>query len=294
MRFFSPWIMIICMGLGSSGCGGKATDNTQVPKTNESQATAPNDNTSLQAFSAKDFQKRLDEIFQPYFEQMSKTENLFAEKGDERIQIVQYKTKKISGFPIEKATFFVLENGWVWNKDDKTLLDENEIIAGAIVPSDDCPLPFVAVEASLHIDKYDHLNIDLFPLSKDAKYKKLFSEPLQKLREQAFHLPGFFKKTVNPDLLGGYTSGGMFGGDFPVALRDQTIPLWFEYATLYKQFLDNRDTFPILKNPAVLEEAKQIKQVFLSNFRKETPRILSDIPHLYTEEKGKELGDYLF
>ena len=45
---------------------------------------------------------------------------------------------------------------------------------------------------------------------------------------------------------------------------------------------------------AVIEEAKNIKNVFLTNYGKETPRILSDIPHLYCEEKGKELGVHLF
>jgi hypothetical protein len=50
----------------------------------------------------------------------------------------------------------------------------------------------------------------------------------------------------------------------------------------------------ILKDPAVIEEGKQIKEVFLTNFRKETPRILKDIPNLYSEEKGRELGKHLF
>ncbi len=39
---------------------------------------------------------------------------------------------------------------------------------------------------------------------------------------------------------------------------------------------------------------EKIKEVFLTKYSKETPRILSDIPHLYNEAKGRELGELLF
>ena len=83
-------------------------------------------------------------------------------------------------------------------------------------------------------------------------------------------------------------------GDFPDSLRDKSIPWWFEYIDLYKDFLENREKFPILKEKAIVEEGKKIKEVFLASYRKETPRILSDIPHLHSEEKGKKLGELLF
>jgi hypothetical protein len=34
--------------------------------------------------------------------------------------------------------------------------------------------------------------------------------------------------------------------------------------------------------------------MFLAGFRKGAPRILSDVPNLYTEEKGIKLGELLF
>ena len=97
-----------------------------------------------------------------------------------------------------------------------------------------------------------------------------------------------------PSLLGEYTSQGMYAGDIPDTLRDRSFPWWFEYVELYKNFLHNREQYPILKEPAIIEEAKNIKDIFLTKYRKETPRILSDIPHLYTEEKGMQLGEFLF
>ena len=83
-------------------------------------------------------------------------------------------------------------------------------------------------------------------------------------------------------------------GDFSDSLRDKSISWWFDYIDLYKDFLENREKFSVLKEPAVIEEGKEIKEVFLSRYRKETPRILSDIPHLHSEEKGKKLGELLF
>jgi hypothetical protein len=86
----------------------------------------------------------------------------------------------------------------------------------------------------------------------------------------------------------------MLAGDFSDSLRDKTLPWWFEYIDLYKDFLEKRETFSILKEPSIIEEAKKIKEVFLTKYSKETPRILSDIPHLYNEAKGRELGELLF
>jgi hypothetical protein len=243
---------------------------------------------------AHDFLTRVEEKFSSFLNQMTHQENLFAEKGEERIRIRQYKTKGEKGFPLRKVTFLILENGWVCNKDDKNILDEVEILVGSFIPTEEIPLPTFATEASLHFNKYDHLNVDLFPVSKNSEYQKVFCEPVKALRAKHEGLPGLLPGVKAPSLLGEYTSQGMMAGDFAESLRDQTIPWWFEYVDLYKDFLEKRDTFSILKDEAVIEEGKKVREMFLAGFRKSAPRILSDIPNLYTEEKGMELGELLF
>lgn len=240
------------------------------------------------------FEKRIEETFSVYLDQMKRQEFILNEQGDERLRVVKYTANDVSGFPLHKVTFMLLENGWVYNKDNREILDENEIFVGSFIPADNFPLPFLAVEASLHFDKYDHLNVDLFPLSKDPRYREIFCEPVKELRKKHDDLEGLLPGVRTPHLLGDYTSQGMMAGDFSDTLRDKTFPWWFEYVDLYISFLENRDSYPILTEQAIIEEANSIKDVFLTNYGKETPRILSDIPHLYSEEKGKELGVHLF
>ena len=242
----------------------------------------------------QDFKKRLEESFSEFLQQMNQDEIVLEEKGEERIRLKLYKTKGKKDFPLKKVSFMFLENGWVWNKDDRNLLDEDELIVGSFIPADDIPLPILAVEASLHFGKYDHLNVDLFPLSKDKEYREIFCEPVKNLRRKHDGLPGLLPGVRTPSLLGEYTSEGMLAGDFSDTLRDKSIPWWFEYVALYKGFLENRERFSVLKEPSIIAEGKEIKEVFLSRYRKETPRILSDIPHLYSEENGKRLGELLF
>jgi hypothetical protein len=232
--------------------------------------------------------------FDAFLQHMEPEETLLAEKDTERIRIKLYTAKDDENFPLKKVAFMMLENGWVWNKDDRKLLDEDELIVGSFIPADDLPLPILALEASLHFGKYDHLNIDLFPLSKDKHYRELFCEPVKKLRTKHEGLPGLLPGVRTPSLLGEYTSQGMLAGDFADSLRDKTIPWWFDYVDLYKDFLENRDQYPVLKEPSIIEEGKNIKEVFLARYRKETPRILSDIPHLHSEENGLKLGTLLF
>jgi hypothetical protein len=241
-----------------------------------------------------DLFKKTEEMFSPFLREMEQKEFLIVEKGDERIRLIQYITKGTPGFPLRKVTFFLLENGWVYNKDDRNILDEDELLVGTFIPADDIALPFLALEASLHLNKYDHLNVDLFPLSKDQRYRKIFCDPVKELRKKHDGLEGLLAGVRTPSLLGEYTSQGMLAGDFTDSMRDITIPWWFEYVDMYKDFLEKREQYPILKEPAILEEAKKIKEIFLTKYRKETPRILSDIPHLYSEEKGKELGELTF
>jgi hypothetical protein len=83
-------------------------------------------------------------------------------------------------------------------------------------------------------------------------------------------------------------------GNFDISSRAITLPWWFEYVELYKSFLDKRDRYPLLKEPAIIEEGKKIREMFLSNFRKAAPGILADIPNLYTEERGKKFAEFLF
>ena len=241
-----------------------------------------------------DLKEKVEERFGQFLQQMNREEIILVEKEEERLRIILYKTKGEKGFPLKKVAFMILENGWVWNKDDRKLLDEDEIIVGSFIPVDDIPLPFLAIEASLHFGKYDHLNVDIFPFSKDERYREIFCKPVKDLRGKNEELEGLLPGVRTPSLLGEYTSGGMMAGDFPDSLRDKSIPWWLEYVDLYKDFLENREKYSVLKEPAIIEEGKKIKEVFLSSYRKETPRILSDIPHLHSEEKGQKLGELLF
>ena len=244
--------------------------------------------------NVQEFLSTVEGKFDAFLQHMEPEEILLAEKDTERILIKLYRAKGDENFPLKKVAFMMLENGWVWNKDDRKLLDEDELIVGSFIPADDLPLPILALEASLHFGKYDHLNIDLFPLSKDKNYRELFCEPVKKLRRKHEGLPGLLPGVRTPSLLGEYTSQGMLAGDFADSLRDKTIPWWFDYVDLYKDFLENRDQYPLLQEPSIIEEGKNIKEVFLARYRQETPRILSDIPHLYSEENGVKLGTLLF
>lgn len=250
--------------------------------------------TGESAMNVHQFLESVEQRFCSVLEHMKREEVVLAEKNEERLVISLYSSHGDKTFPLKKVAFMLLENGWVWNKDDRKLLDEDELIVGSFIPSDGLPLPILALEASLHFGKYDHLNIDLFPLSRDKRYRELFCEPVKKLRKKHEDLPGLLPGVRTPSLLGEYTSQGMLAGDFPDSLRATTIPWWFDYVDLYRDFLGNRDRYSVLKEPSIIEEGKNIKEVFLARYRQETPRILSDIPHLYSEENGARLGTLLF
>jgi hypothetical protein len=72
------------------------------------------------------------------------------------------------------------------------------------------------------------------------------------------------------------------------------MPWWYAYLDMYRDFLDNRDKYPLLKEPAIIEEGKKIRTMFLANFAKSSPKILSDIPNLNTPERGVLLGELMF
>ena len=131
----------------------------------------------------------------------------------------------------------ILDYGMVWNKDDKTRLDEDELVVGCFITADDLPLPILAMEASMHWRLYDHLNIDLFPLSKDPRYKQIFCAPVQALLNKYKGLPDVPPGVITPNLPEGSTSGGMLSGNFDISFRDKTLPWWFEYVDMYRGFL---------------------------------------------------------
>jgi hypothetical protein len=244
--------------------------------------------------NVKDIQKRVEDSFSKYFEQMRKEEFLLAEKGKERLRFIIYRTKGVKDFPLKKVALVILDYGRVWNKDNKTALDDVEFIVGCFKTADDLALPILAMELSMHIGKYDHMNIDLFPISHDPNYREMFCEPVQALRKKYENLPSAPPGVITPNLPKEYTSGGMMSGDFGLSLRDKTFTWWFEYVELYKSFLENRDSYPVLRKPAVVEDAKKTRAMFLGNFAKAAPRILGDIPNLNTPEKGVQMGELLF
>jgi hypothetical protein len=244
--------------------------------------------------NCSEIMQKLRGIFFDYFQEMHKEESVFAESGRERLRMEIYRPSDAARFPIKKAAFMILDYGLVWNKDDKTVLDEDELVAGSLITGDDLPLPILALEASMHYDKYDHMNIDLFPVSNDQRYREIFCKPVQDICHKYKSLPGVAPGVITPNLPEGATSGGMMSGNFDIGYRAETFPWWFEYVTLYRHFLDNRERYPILKDPAIVADGRKIRDQFLTNFRMSTPKILSDIPHLNTEERGKRLGELIF
>ena len=244
--------------------------------------------------SAHDILAKLEKDFSPYLQQMERENIPFAEKGKEKLWFRIYRSKGNGEFPLKKAAFMVLDFGLVWNKDDKTKLDEDELVVGSFLTADDLPLPILALEASMHYDKYDHLNIDLFPVSRDPRYKETFCAPVQALHAKHKNLPDVAPGVITPNLPEGATSGGMLSGNFDISYRDKTLAWWFAYGDLYKSFLDNRGSYPLLKDPAIIEEGKKIRAAFLGNFAKASPKILADIPNLNTPERGIRLGELMF
>ena len=244
--------------------------------------------------SAHDVLARIEKDFSPYLQQMTKEDIPFAEQGREKLWFRVYRNRGDRDFPLKKVAFMVLDFGLVWNKDDKTKLDEDELVVGSFHTVDDLPLPILALEASMHYDKYDHLNVDLFPISRDPRYRETFCAPVQELHRKYRNLPDVPPGVITPNLPEGATSGGMLSGNFDIAFRDKTLAWWFAYIDLYRGFLDNRDRCPLLKDPVIIEEGKKVRAAFLGNFDKASPNILADIPNLNTPERGVRLGELIF
>ena len=242
----------------------------------------------------QELQKRLEESFGKFLQQMNREEFVFAEKGRERLRFIIYRAKGGKDFPLKKIAFMILDYGLVLNKDDKTALDDAEFVVACFRSADDIALPILAVEASLHFGKYYHMNADLFPISRDPAYCAAFCAPVQELRKKYESLPGVPPGAITPNLPKEFTSGGMMSGDFDLSLRDKLFAWWLGYSEMYRDFLENHSDYPILKEPAIIEEGKKTRALFLGNFAKAAPRILGDIPNLNTPERGVRLGELLF
>jgi hypothetical protein len=242
----------------------------------------------------EEMQNRIERDFGSFLGQMQREDILLAEKGEERLRFVIYRAQGDKEFPLQKVSLMILDYGLVWNKDDKTALDDDEFLVGCFKTADHIPLPILAVEASTHIGKYDHMNADLFPISQDPRYRETFCTPVQELYKKYERLPGVPPGVITPNLPKEFTSGGMMSGDFALSLRDNTFAWWFGYIDLFRQFLENRNEYPILREEAIIEQARKTRAGFLSNFAKAVPRILGDIPNLDTTEKGVRLGELMF
>lgn len=241
----------------------------------------------------KDFEGIFEDKFSSFLKEMDCSSFVVAEKGKEKLRLKVYRKADAGDFPFKKVSFMVLENGWVRNKNDRSKPDKCEFTVASFTPSDNVPLPIFAFEASIHIDLYDHLNVDLFMLSKDEKYREVFAKPVCELRRRYNALDGLLPGVSNP-MLADYTSGGMMAGDFSEDLRGKTIPWALDYAELYMEFAENSRNIPALKDKAVIEEGRKTGEMFAAMFIKATPRILNDVPNLANKETGKKLGEMLF
>lgn len=235
------------------------------------------------------------EKFRVYINRMEETvsdKEPIAQSGEEKLSMKSFSGAGDDSNPVERINFLVLENGNVKNKDDPNLLDPTEFTVATFIPKDTIPLPVCCLELSFHFNKYCHFNADLFPVSKNEQYRETFCKPVHELWKKHNDLPGIIPK--GKAMLQDYVSGGMMAGDFE--WKDKTIVLeWIqEYADLYLKFLNERASYPILKDPSVIEEGRKIKATFLQFFNKATPRILSDVPNLSTDELGKKSGDIIF
>jgi hypothetical protein len=195
--------------------------------------------------------------------------------------------------PLRKISFMTLEDGNIKNKDDKSSLDPGEFTVITFISNDDFPLPLCAMEASFHFDNYIQGRVDLPPLASTKEYRETFCKPVQELREKIDSLPGLAPLVSLPGLED-FSSGGLMTGHFSIKDKDAVMQCFFDYADLYLTFLNKREDYALLKDPAIVEEGREKRSAFCQMFAKMTPRILSDIPNLYSDELAKKLGEMLF
>jgi hypothetical protein len=213
-------------------------------------------------------------------------------KGEEKISVRVFTNVGDNANPLEKVFFMTLENGWVKNNNDGHLLDSTEFTVSSFIPSDTWPLPICCLEASFHFNKYLHCTADIFPASRNPEYREIYCKPVQELRRKHTDIPGLF--VAGKTLLKDYTSGGQMAGDLDWKSNNISIPWFFEYADLYLRFLNEREQHTILREPSIRGEALQTKSSFLNMFRAASPRILSDVPNLYSDEAAAKLAEMTF
>ena len=239
--------------------------------------------------------KTLTEKFGVYIDRMDETvsdKEPIAQSGAEKLFLKSFSGTSDDSNPVERINFLILKDGNVKNKDDPSVLDPTEFTVATFIAKDTIPLPVCCLELSFHFGKYLHFNADLFPVSKNMQYLEIFCKPVQELWKKHNDLPGLIPQ--GKAMLKDYVSGGMLAGDFDMKDRDTVLEWILEYADLYLQFLNQRETYPILKDPSVIDEGRKIKSAFLQVFKKSTPQILTDVPNLSSDEIGRKAGETIF
>lgn len=216
-----------------------------------------------------------------------------ARAGDEKLSIKVYSAGGQQPHALKKISFMRLEDGKIKNKDDKNRLDPGEFTVITFISHEKSALPLCAMELSFHFKSYIQCRIDLPPLSTRKEYRDTFCKPVQDLRSRMNHLPGLAPLVALPGLED-FSSGGLLTGHFRMQDKEALLQCFHDYADLYRSFLDARDDYDLLKDPALVDESRQRRSSFCQLFSKMTPRILSDIPHLYSPELGARLGEMLF
>jgi hypothetical protein len=234
--------------------------------------------------------------FEPYIagmDEIATGKEPIAQTGNEKLFLKIFTCGNNKENPLKKISFMRLEDGNIKNKDDKSSLDPGEFTVITFISNDDFPLPLCAMEASFHFDKYIQGRVDLPPLASTKEYRETFCKPVQELREKIDGLPGLAPLVSLPGLED-FSSGGLMTGHFGIQNKDAAMKCFFDYADLYLTFLNQRKDYALLKDPAILEEGREKRSAFCQMFAKMTPRILSDIPNLYSDELAKKLGEMLF
>jgi hypothetical protein len=234
--------------------------------------------------------------FEPYIADMHEIatgKEPIAHTGNEKLFLKIFTSGNNKGNPLKKISFMTLEDGNIKNKDDKSSLDPGEFTVITFISNDDFPLPLCAMEASFHFDNYIQGRVDLPPLASTKEYRETFCKPVQELREKIDSLPGLAPLVSLPGLED-FSSGGLMTGHFAINDKEAVMKCFFDYADLYLTFLNQREAYALLKDPVILEEGRQKRSAFCQMFAKMTPRILSDIPNLYSDELAKKLSEMLF
>lgn len=216
-----------------------------------------------------------------------------ARAGEEKLYVKVYRAGDEHPHPLKKISFMRLEDGRIKNKDDKNRLDPGEFTVITFISHDQTALPLCAMEVSFHFESYIQCRIDLPPLSVRKEYREIFCKPVQDLRRGIDHLPGLAPLVALPGLED-FSSGGLLTGHFRMQDKETLMQCFHQYADLYRDFVDGRNDLALLKDPSLLEESRLRRASFCQLFSKMTPRILSDIPHLYSPELGGKLGEILF